>query len=256
MLKIVKNSLLSFISWSIFSDVPVVEEKNAKMDVEYKDVSLSVYDTTIDVVNNSGARYAFVVSCNNDESVNYFVQSGEEAVLPLTEGIGKYDVKMYEHLEDSKYRYIQTVSFETDKEYEYLTPNAYVQYRKDMSCIRYAKAVRLVHNDTFKVHLTAMYIKNQLTYSKEKLDHIPSFYMTDLYEVERSGKASCLDYAVMFAAMLRTEGIPCKVAVGYCGDVYHAWNEVFVNGEWKTCDLVFAEWYAKKGSDRTVERYY
>jgi len=54
-------------------------------------------------------------------------------------------------------------------------------------------------------------------------------------------------------AMLRSQGIPCKLVVGYAGDIYHAWISVwteengwvdgfvFFNGKtWKRMDPTFA----------------
>ena len=38
----------------------------------------------------------------------------------------------------------------------------------------------------------------------------------------------CFDYASVMSAMLRIQGIPTKLAVGYAGDVYHAWISVYV----------------------------
>ena len=36
----------------------------------------------------------------------------------------------------------------------------------------------------------------------------------------------CFDYASLAAALLRSQGIPCKVVFGYVApdDLYHAWN--------------------------------
>ena len=55
------------------------------------------------------------------------------------------------------------------------------------------------------------------------------------------------------AAMLRSQGIPCKLVVGYAGDIYHAWISVwteetgwidgfiFFDGQiWKRMDPTFA----------------
>lgn len=40
-------------------------------------------------------------------------------------------------------------------------------------------------------------------------------------------KGICWEYASLCAAMCRSQGIPCKICVGYAG-VYHAWNDVFL----------------------------
>ena len=63
----------------------------------------------------------------------------------------------------------------------------------------------------------------------------------------------CFDYAALMAGMLRSQGVPCKLVIGYAGDVYHAWISVwseetgwiegivFFDGEnWQRMDPTFA----------------
>jgi transglutaminase-like putative cysteine protease len=33
------------------------------------------------------------------------------------------------------------------------------------------------------------------------------------------------------AGMLRSQGVPCKLVIGYAGEAYHAWISVYVEGE-------------------------
>ena len=37
----------------------------------------------------------------------------------------------------------------------------------------------------------------------------------------------CFDYASLTAAMLRSQGIPARLEIGYAGSVYHAWISVY-----------------------------
>ena len=66
-------------------------------------------------------------------------------------------------------------------------------------------------------------------------------------------KGICFDYAALMAGMLRSQGVPCKLVVGYAGKAYHAWINVYseetgwVNGaiyfdgdSWKLMDPTFA----------------
>ena len=66
-------------------------------------------------------------------------------------------------------------------------------------------------------------------------------------------KGICFDYASLMAAMLRSQGVPVKLVVGYTGEIYHAWLNVWseedgwVDGliyfdgkDWKLMDPTFA----------------
>lgn len=71
--------------------------------------------------------------------------------------------------------------------------------------------------------------------SKEFRVTIPS-----AVEVLNSMKGDCNEHATLFAAMARSIGIPTKIAAGlvYQDGVfaYHAWNEVYVDGQWLPID--------------------
>ena len=41
-------------------------------------------------------------------------------------------------------------------------------------------------------------------------------------------KGICFDYASLMAAMLRSQGIPTKLVIGYAGDAYHAWIHTYI----------------------------
>lgn len=66
------------------------------------------------------------------------------------------------------------------------------------------------------------------------------FYQTfDVKTVLQKRKGVCFDYACLFAAMCRSQGIPCYVLDGtYRTDntFRHAWNRVYAEGQWWSID--------------------
>jgi len=40
-------------------------------------------------------------------------------------------------------------------------------------------------------------------------------------------------------AMLRSQDVPCKLVVGYAGEAYHAWINVYVEGEGWVDGIIF-----------------
>jgi transglutaminase/protease-like cytokinesis protein 3 len=92
-----------------------------------------------------------------------------------------------------------------------------------------------------------------LEYDHEKAATVQSGYLPVLDEVLAQGKGICFDYAAVMTAMLRAQEVPCKLVVGYAGDIYHAWVSVWteehgwVDGAilfdgkvWKRMDPTFA----------------
>ena len=56
--------------------------------------------------------------------------------------------------------------------------------------------------------------------------------------------------------MLRVQGIPTRLMVGYAGKMYHAWNIVLINGEEVFYDPTLELSAIESGQTYTVERYY
>lgn len=68
---------------------------------------------------------------------------------------------------------------------------------------------------------------NHVTYDKEKAASVKSGYLPVLDDTLASGKGICFDYAALMTGMLRSQGVPCKLVVGYSGRQYHAWISVW-----------------------------
>ncbi len=85
--------------------------------------------------------------------------------------------------------------------------------------------------------------KIHTVYDYSKLSTMPSNYVPDLDNIITSGKSICYDFASVFAAMLRSQGMPVKLIKGYTTNVkgYLAWNEIYDSeaGEWNTLDTTY-----------------
>ncbi|UUZ86988.1 transglutaminase-like domain-containing protein [Paenibacillus sp. P26] len=60
----------------------------------------------------------------------------------------------------------------------------------------------------------------------------------------------CYDASALFAAMLRSSGVPVKLVQGYAPGIrqYHAWNEVYLEGKgWITMDVTTDAQYIRAG---------
>ena len=93
----------------------------------------------------------------------------------------------------------------------------------------------------------------EANYDYEKAASVESGYLPDLDAVLATKKGICFDYASLMTGMLRSQGIPCKLIVGYAGTVYHAWISVwsestgwidgavyFDGSSWQRMDPTFA----------------
>lgn len=187
----------------------------------------------------------------------YDLTAGEWAVFSLSDGNGSYKATVFQNVSGTKYATVTSETFSVALEDEFapfLLPNQYVDYSNAAKTV--AKAKELVESKTAtldQVQAVYDYVVNNLTYDKEKAATVKSGYLPVLDTVLAKKKGICFDYAALMAGMLRSQGVPCKLVVGYADTAYHAWINVYseetgwVNGaiyfdgvSWKLMDPTFA----------------
>ena len=148
-----------------------------------------------------------------------------------------------------------TINVTLDDEFApFLRPNQYVNYENATQTMdKAAMLVAGITDPLDKVEVIFNFVVNNLTYDYEKAATVQSGYLPALDQVLEAKKGICFDYAALMAAMLRSQGIPCKLVVGFAGDVYHAWISVwspdqgwvegaiyFDGANWQLMDPTFA----------------
>lgn len=177
--------------------------------------------------------------------------------FPLSDGDGAYTLNVFENIESTKYSQLFGVTFDVtmaDSLLPFLGPNQYVDYTPD--CDAALKSYELCSGattDIDKISLIYNFVISNITYDYEEAKTVQSGYLPDVDEVLETKTGICFDYAALMAAMMRVQGIPTRLAVGYAGSTYHAWICVYteetgwINGliqfdgkEWKLMDPTFA----------------
>ena len=75
------------------------------------------------------------------------------------------------------------------------------------------------------------YVVNNLTYDYDKAEAVETGYLPDVDETLSTKTGICFDYAALTTAMLRSCDIPCKLHIGYTGDIKHAWIDVYIRSK-------------------------
>ncbi|MCI2057351.1 MAG: transglutaminase domain-containing protein [Oscillibacter sp.] len=162
----------------------------------------------------------------------YDLTVGVWTTYPLSDGNGGYKVTVYENTSGTKYATVLSVSFSvalSDQFAPFLRPNQYVNYESN-AVHTVAKAQELCAGLTApldKVKAVYNYVVKNITYDKAKAASVQSGYLPVLDTVLAAKKGICFDYAAVMTAMLRSQGVPCKLVVGYAGTAYHAWISVW-----------------------------
>ena len=189
-------------------------------------------------------------------------------VMPLSDGNGRYVITLFENVEGSKYASLFAVEADVSLKDEFapfLRPNQYVNYEAAPNTVnKGAELTRGMIAVNDKVIAVYDYITDNITYDTDLAETAESSYLPDLDSVLAAGKGICFDYAALMTAMLRSQGVPCKLVIGYAGTAYHAWISVYSEEEgwvdkikfdgktWTRMDPTFA---AGKANERSIAQY-
>ena len=173
----------------------------------------------------------------------YNIVPQEWESFPLSDGNGSYKVTVYKNVSGSSYSNVcsTTISVALKDEFAPFThSNQYVDY--DNAPASRAKAEELLANETDdlkKIGIVYDYVVKNFTYDKEKAKTVQSGYLPVIDNVLNAKKGICFDYAAIMTGMLRSQGVPCKLVVGYAGTAYHAWISVYSDGGWINNAITF-----------------
>ena len=207
--------------------------KNSKATVDASNLPLGF--VSVSYTGGKDVRIKVQITKTGGTTYTYNLNNkGTAETFPLTEGDGKYTVKVFENTRGTKYAQAYSCSLDlklTSEFSPFLYSNQYVNFSDDSRVV--AKAAELTKGlttDLDKVTEIYHYVINNITYDYQLAATVASGYLPDVDAVLESGKGICFDYAAVMSSMLRSQNIPCKLIVGYAGTVYHAWINVYIEG--------------------------
>lgn len=178
----------------------------------------------------SNPKVRFRITTPTGAAYTYSVSGyGNYMTYPLSGGDGNYAFAVYESVSAQDNLYSVTLSKNvqvvlTDSFSPFLYPNYYVNFSDSSACVSKASEIaKDCAKDLDVVSAVYHYETEHITYDDNKAKTVKTGYAPCPDNTLASGKGICFDYASLMAAMLRSQGIPTKLEVGYVGDLYHAW---------------------------------
>ena len=173
-----------------------------------------------------------ITAPNGSDVYTYTLAIGDYETFPLSAGDGNYQICILEHADDDFYGMLLSQEFSVslnDEFRPFLYPNQYVWYTASDEAIKLGIQLSDQSADDL-AYLTNVYhyVTQNITYDTEKAANIQANYLPDIDDTLATGKGICFDYASLMSAMLRSQGIPTKLVIGYSGTAYHAWISVWM----------------------------
>jgi hypothetical protein len=225
---------------------------------------------TVDA-SNSGEGYVMVKYSGSNSKVKVLIQkSGSKTqyqynlngrsyqVFPFASGNGTYKIGVYENISGNSYSTAYSCSVKVELRsatLPFLYPNQYVNFNKDSEVVALSDTLAAGAADQVAiVDKVYNYVISNISYDDHKAQTVKSGYLPDVDAILTARKGICFDYAAVMASMLRAQGIPTRLEVGYVsGGAYHAWLSTYlkdigwVNGviyfdgkNWEMMDPTFA----------------
>lgn len=220
------------------------------------------------MVNYKGTNQKVKLQITGSNGVTYtYTLNGNYETFPLSAGSGSYKVAIYENVTGNQYATAmsQTISANiTNANGPYLYPNQYVNFNAGSQVVAKAKQLAEGCSNDLDVVTKVYNYATTITYDYTKANSVQSGYVPNPDIIMQNGTGICLDYASVMASMLRSQGIPTRLEVGYAGSAYHAWISTYitdigwVNGviefdgtNWSLMDPTFAA----SANDTTLKNF-
>lgn len=185
------------------------------------------------MVNYKGSNPKVKLQITGADAVTYtYNLHGGYETFPLSAGSGSYKVAVYENVTGNQYSTALSKNITVQLVNTFgpnLYPNQYVNFNANSAVV--ATAMQLAAScDTDLDVVTKIYnyVTSSITYDHNKAATVQSGYTSDVDTILASGTGICLDYSAVMASMLRSQGIPTRLEVGYAGTAYHAWISTYI----------------------------
>lgn len=209
--------------------------------------------------NATGKKLKVQISLGNDTMTYNLNGDGEYEVFPLQLGNGKYRVQVFRNISGDRYTALSSISFKAelqDEKLPFLYPNQYVNYEADsLAVVRANELCGGMESGADKANAVYAYVVKNITYDYILAKTVKTGYVPDLDSVVQKGMGICFDISALIACMLRSQGVPTQLVIGYADSAYHAWNLVYMNDQWLRCDAT-SDICALTVNQYTTERRY
>ncbi|MBQ1310764.1 MAG: transglutaminase domain-containing protein [Blautia sp.] len=183
---------------------------------------------------------------------------GGYIVVPLQLGSGTYVFNLFENAGGSKYAGVGRADLTVYLENEnaaFLVANQYVDYTRESPSVLKSDELTAGMSQQDIFDKVCSFISSEFTYDFIRAVSISPGALPEVDSCYQNRSGICQDLSAVMISMLRVQGIPSKLMIGYADGYYHAWTVSVVNGEERFFDPTVAV-NALQASSYTTERFY
>ena len=224
------------------------------------DVSNSAWGYVMGKAGPNGNYYKLRVTKDGYQLMYDLPADGQYVTFPLQLGSGNYSFELFRNVGGSKYAQAGAINVPVTMQNDavaFLYPNQYVNYNQDSMAVQISEALcEGLTTDAEKLQAIRDYIRSNFTYDNQKAATVTAGTMPSIDYLLTNRMGICQDIAATVACMLRVQGIPTQLVIGYANRYYHAWNNVLIDGLYQLVDVTAELNSAYSGVTYTTERFY
>ena len=196
------------------------------------------------MVKYTGSNAKVKLRIQKDTEYTYDINAtGNYVTFPLTEGSGSYTIKLFENVSGTTYSQAVSQTIQVNLASDtmpFLYPNQFCNFNASSNVVAVSDSITAGITDPLKkVEAIYNYAVDNITYDNQKAATVQSGYLPNVDNTLSQKTGICFDYAAVMSSMLRAQGIPTKLVIGYAGNVYHAWVSVYIQGQGWIDNLIY-----------------
>ena len=146
-------------------------------------------------------------------------------LFPFQLGAGYYEIYLYENVSGKKYSQEGVIGINVkmdNPDAAFLVPSQYINYTKASEAIAMADSLCEGKGEKEAFEAVCKFMSTSFAYDFIKAVTIKPGMLPDIDGSYKKRMGVCQDLSAIMACMLRTQGIPCKLVIGYADKQYHA----------------------------------
>jgi transglutaminase-like putative cysteine protease len=247
----------------IFTVVLMILSSTMTVFADTSNVKVNTADATVEIQRPTGySNYKAIVEKDDVEYIYNLVSTTEK--LPLQSGSGTYKISILGSNDGRRFRLLseESVKVTLEENAVFLSASQTVNWNVDSEVAILAKDLtKDAKTDREKLEIIHTYVINHVRYDYKKANSLPKGYIPNADDTLAEGTGICYDFAAITGSMLRAVDVPTKLVKGYSSytPVYHAWNEVLIDGEWvvvdASTDSIYVDYNASYSLEKAAKDY-
>lgn len=180
-------------------------------------------------------------------------------VFPLQLGSGYYEISLFENVSGKKYALAGTLALNvslTSENIPFYYPNQYVDYTIFSEAVAKADELCAGKSELEIYQILCNFMQSNFLYDFVKAITVKAGTLPDIDGSYAKKMGVCQDLSAILCCMLRTQGLPARLIIGYADKQYHAWTVTEIGGKDYFFDPTAALSAIANVKDYSVERYY